>query len=113
MRFLVLLYEDERVWAGMDPDARAEVYRRHDAFSEAVTANGCTVVSGEALTSVDAATTVRRRGQDVTVTDGPFAETTEQLGGYYLLDAPDLDVVTELVRVLPEYTIEIRPTVEM
>ena len=47
------------------------------------------------------------------MTDGPFAETAEQLGGFYLVDAPDLDVVSELVRLLPEYTIEIRPTIEL
>ncbi|MBB2923314.1 YciI family protein [Cellulomonas cellasea] len=113
MRFLVLLYEDERAWAGLDADGRAEVFRQHDAFSAAVAAHGCTIAGGEGLASVDAATTIRRHGDDVTVTDGPFAETAEQLGGFYLIDAPDLDVVSELVRLLPEYTIEIRPTIEV
>ena len=59
------------------------------------------------------ATTVRRDGASITVTEGPFAETAEQLGGFYLLEAPDLDVVTGLVALLPPYTIEVRPVVQM
>ena len=59
------------------------------------------------------ATTLRRRGDDVTITDGPFAETAEQFGGFYLVDAPSLDEVIEAVRVLPEYTIEIRPVADL
>ena len=53
-------------------------------------------------------------GADRLVTDGPFAETVEQLGGYYLIDAPDLDTAVELAKLLPrEYAVEVRPTVEV
>jgi hypothetical protein len=49
----------------------------------------------------------------MTITDGPFAEVAEQIGGYYLLDAPDLDTVIELCRILPAYDIDIRPVLDM
>lgn len=105
----MLLYGSESDWDALDPRERDAALHRHDVFTAAVGARGCAIVAGEALASVDAATTLRRAGEDVTVTEGPFAETAEQLGGFYVLDAPDLDVVTDLVRELPEYTIEVRP----
>jgi hypothetical protein len=59
------------------------------------------------------ATTLRTRGGEMIVTDGPFAEAAEQIGGFYLLDAPDLDTVIELCRILPPYDIDIRPVLDM
>jgi hypothetical protein len=58
------------------------------------------------------ATTLRTRGSTLTVTDGPFAEAAEHIGGYYLIDAPDLDVVIELCRLLPAYDIDVRPVLD-
>lgn len=113
MKFLVLVYQDESIWANATPAEQDQYYREHDAFSEAVKRAPVTLLAGEALLSVTHATTLRRRGDQLAVTDGPFAETAEQLGGFYLLDAPDLDTVTELVRELPEYTLEIRPVADM
>ncbi|MCL3861777.1 YciI family protein [Actinotalea sp. K2] len=113
MRFVVLLYQEESVWAEASPQEQERLYAEHDAFAAAVTDRGCSLLAGEALTTVSTATTVRRRGDRLSVTEGPFAETTEQLGGFYLVDAPDLDVLTDLVRLLPEYTVEIRPVAEM
>ena len=113
MKFLVLMYQDERIWRDASPQEQEQYYAEHEAFSTAVPQAGCTLLGGEALAGVASATTVRRRGDEVAFTDGPFAETAEQLGGFYLLDAPNLDAVTELVRLLPEYTLEIRPVVEM
>lgn len=113
MRFVVLLYQDEAVWRDATPAEQAEYFTQHDAFSAAVPANGGAILGGEALVGVASATTVRRRGERVDVTEGPFAETTEQLGGFYLIEAPDLDAVTEWVRLLPEYTIEIRPVADL
>lgn len=113
MKFLVLIYQDERIWREATPEEQERYYAEHEAFTAAVPTAGCTLLAGEALTGVASATTVRRRGDQVTLTDGPFAETAEQLGGFYLLDAPDLDAVTELVRLLPEYTLEIRPVADM
>ena len=114
MRFVVLLHQDERVWAEATAEERAQYIREHDDFSAAAeAAPGVEILGGEALTSVRSATTVRRRGDRVTVSEGPYAETVEQLGGFYLVEAPDLDVLTELVTRLPEYTLEIRPVADV
>lgn len=113
MKFLVLIYQDEEIWRNATPAEQERYYAEHEAFAAAVPERGCTLLGGEALVGVASATTVRRRGTHVEVTEGPFAETTEQLGGFYLLEAPDLDAVTELVRLLPEYTLEIRPVADM
>ena len=58
------------------------------------------------------ATTLRTRSGEMTITDGPFAEAAEQIGGYYVLDAPDLDTVIDLCRILPAYDIDIRPVLD-
>lgn len=113
MKFVVLMYQDESVWANATPAEQDQYFREHEAFSEKVRRSACAVLGGEALVSVTNATTVRRRGDHLSVTDGPFAETAEQLGGFYVLEAPDLDAVTELVRALPEYTLEIRPVADV
>lgn len=113
MRFVVLMHQDESIWRDTSPEEQQQYFTEHDAFSAAVPEAGCTLVGGEALAGVAAATTVRRRGDQLAVTEGPFAETAEQLGGFYVIDAPDLDTVTDLVRLLPEYTIEIRPVMDM
>ena len=113
MKFVVLLYQDERIWHDATPQEQEQYLAEHEAFSTAVPQAGCSILGGEALVGVAAATTVRRRGDQVTFTDGPFAETAEQLGGFYLLEAPDLDAVTERVRLLPEYTVAIRPVADL
>ncbi|WP_182112394.1 MULTISPECIES: YciI family protein [unclassified Actinotalea] len=113
MKFLVLIYQDESVWRDATPAEQERYYAEHEAFSAAVPERGCTMLAGEALVGVASATTVRRRGEHVDISEGPFAETAEQLGGFYLLDAPDLDAVTDLCRLLPEYTLEIRPVADM
>lgn len=111
MRFVVLLHGDDKAWEQEDEAERAEKARRHEAFTAATRERG-QVLAGEELSAVAAATTVRRRDGQVTVSEGPFAETVEQLGGFYLLDVPDLDTVLDLVAMLPEDTIEIRPVVD-
>ncbi|MBD8078886.1 YciI family protein [Cellulosimicrobium arenosum] len=112
MRFVLLLHEDEQVWARAGATERADHVRRHDAFSEAVRARG-ELVGGEALSAVAAATTVRRDAESTTVTEGPYAETVEQLGGFYVVDLPDLDAVLEAVALLPPYSVEVRPVVDL
>ncbi|MBD5785323.1 hypothetical protein IF650_03940 [Cellulosimicrobium terreum] len=109
---MLLLHEDEQVWAGASATQRDEYGRRHDAFAAAVSERG-TIVAGEALSTVTAATTVRRRGDAVVVTEGPYAETVEQLGGFYVVDLPDLDAALEAVALLPPYSVEIRPVVDV
>lgn len=113
MRFAVLMYQDEAVWESATPGQQQEYLRRHGAFEDEARRRGCTVEAGEALRSVASATTVRRRGTDVRVTEGPFAETLEQLGGFYVVDAPDVDALAGLVATLPEYTVELRPVADL
>jgi hypothetical protein len=69
-------------------------------------------VGGDQLAGSAAATTIRHDGDQVSVTDGPYAETAEQLGGYYLIEAADLDEAIELARQVPEPIVEIRPIIE-
>ncbi|WP_125776375.1 YciI family protein [Antribacter gilvus] len=111
MRYLVLTAEKPGIWAAATEGVRQTYFDAHSAFSKAV-GERATMVAGEALAEPDAATTLRRTDGRVTFTDGPFAETEEQIGGFYLLDADNLDIVTDLCALLPaSYTIEIRPVV--
>jgi hypothetical protein len=113
MRYLVLLAQDEQVWAGLSDEARAAYLDAHEAFEKAA-AERVTIVAGEALHTVDDAVTMRHQGGTRVVTEGPFAETAEQIGAFYLLEAADIDVVLELCALLPhDYTLEIRPVADL
>jgi hypothetical protein len=114
VKYAVLIYQDERMWTEATAEERAAYHAAHTAFDEAVRSRA-KLLGGEALVGVASATTVRwDAGDHRTVTDGPFAETTEQLGGLYLVDAPDLDAMTELCGLLPhQYTLEVRPVADM
>ncbi len=107
----MLLAADEAVWPSLSEAEQEAEMTAHDAFDRAVRARG-SVVAGEALGEAATATTLRRLRGPVQVTDGPYAETVEQLGGFYLVDLPDLDQVTEVCTLLPDYyAVEIRPVV--
>jgi hypothetical protein len=114
MRYAVLLYQDERVWTEATAEQREAYHAAHKAFDEAARARA-EVYGGEALTSMMNATTLRHDTDgNRLVTDGPFAETIEQLGGFYLVEAPDLDTLTDLCDLLPHaYAIEMRPVADM
>ena len=110
MQYMLLLYEDETVF-GPDKSGPAmqEIRPRHLAL---VAELGSVRVSGAGLKSTSAATTVRTTGGVKTIHDGPFAETKEQLGGYYLIDVPDLDAAIAWARKVPlakDGAVEIRP----
>jgi hypothetical protein len=114
VKFLVLLAEADHFakWEGADDAHRERVYADFRAFSEAVQSRG-SIVAGDALDRPGTARTVQP-GADRVVTDGPFAETVEQVGGFYLIDVPDVEVAVELAALLPqEYTVEVRPTLEV
>ena len=86
---------------------------RFGAFDEACAdREGVQILSGEALASPDTMTVMRTRAGEVQLTDGPYAEAVEGLGGFYLIEAPDLDVLVELLGVLPDYDIQIVPAVD-
>jgi len=113
MRFLVMLYADETTQNSPgDPGWDAEM-AGYLAFDEIA---GHAVVAGEALLDSTTSRSIRHDGGVVRVTDGPFAETTEVLGGFYVLEAPTLDDVLEMVRHLPAVatgTAEVRPLAEL
>jgi hypothetical protein len=110
MEYALLIYGDEKVWAARDEDERRENGVRHGRFATMLAERGA-MLGGKELTLASAATTLRHEGDDVSVTDGPFAETTEVLGGFYLIEAADLDAAIALAKELPEGVVEIRPIV--
>ena len=114
MKFLVLMAEEDTWdrWNALSDGEQQEVFDRFTAFTKAVEERG-TVIAGEALDRPELARTVRP-GPDRPVTDGPFAETVEQMGGFWLVDLPDLDSAVAAARLLPEaYSVEVRPVVAM
>jgi hypothetical protein len=109
--FLVLLYGDEEPWLRATPEERDAMYAQHGKFAAGVFERGAAVAGGSELAHSSTATTVRRVGGDVVVTDGPFAETAEQLTGYYAIQAASASAVAELLDRLPGEVTEIRPTI--
>lgn len=111
MRFLVLLAEKDHFdnWDAADDARRDRTVGDYRAFARAVRQRGILVV-GDALHRPEEARTVQPDAGR-SVTDGPYAETVEQLGGFYLVDLPDLATAVECAALLPrEYTVEVRPT---
>ena len=116
MKYFVLLagFGELPAWDELTAEEQEAEMAKHVAFDEACAARpGVEILSEAPLGDGSMATTLRTRGGEMTITDGPFAEAAEQIGGYYLLDAPDLDTVIELCRILPAYDIDIRPVLDM
>jgi len=112
--FILLASEGETPWDELTPEGQEAELAKHMAFDEACAArDGVEIVGGEALGDGSSATTLRTSDGETTVTDGPFAEAAEQIGGYYVLEAPDLDTVIDLCKVLPPYDMDIRPVLEL
>ena len=109
MQYALLIYGDEKVWAARDEAEQQANHERHARFMAMLRERGAWV-GGEELAGTDSATTVRNTGR-VGVTDGPYAETAEQIGGFYLIEAPDLDAALDIARQLPEPIVEVRPVV--
>lgn len=115
MKYFVLLagYGDMPPWEDLTAEEQEAGMAAHGAFAEACASRDeVEMLGGEALGEGSMATTLRTRAGEMTITDGPFAEAAEQIGGYYLIDAPDLDTVIDLCRVLPAYDIDIRPVLD-
>lgn len=109
MQFLLLIYEDEMNWARMDEKAMQAGMEEYRAFGKEF---GSAIRGGNALQPTQTAKTVRVRGGKTAVTDGPFAETKEQLGGYYLVDAADEKEAAAIAAKIPGAkagSIEVRP----
>ena len=114
MRYLLTIYEDESNWATMSPEDGGRIMQRYGAFGDEAKAAGA-YEGGEGLQPTSTATTVRVRDGERLTTDGPFAETKEQLGGFYLLECKDLDEAIEWAARIPgakSGTIEVRPILE-
>ena len=105
--YLILIAEDENAYASAAPEVLQQVMDAHNRFSEQVAEKGGKIVEGRALQPTSTATTIRG---DV-VTDGPFAETKEAIGGYYLIEARDLDHALEIGKLCPARFggVEVRP----
>lgn len=95
--YAVLLPGDEATWEAADETTRAATYATHGRFAEALAARGLTVVGGAELAHSRETTVLRRRGEDVVRTEGPYAETAEQLTGFYLVAVPDEGDVDDLL----------------
>jgi hypothetical protein len=111
MRYICLIYEQESQWAKMSEAEKGVIYRDYYEFTDEIKASGH-YVAGDPLEPTHTATTVRVRNGKAQTTDGPFAETREQLGGYYLIDAKDLDEAVAIAARIPGArfgSIEVRP----
>lgn len=113
MQYILLIYGDETIDANATEEENQAVMNEYFAFSGEVRDRGL-FVAGEALHPTTAATTVRVRDGKTVTTDGPFAETREQLGGFYILNCKDLDEAIEMAAKIPgarHGSVEIRPIV--
>jgi hypothetical protein len=113
--YLLLIYDDERPWDSAPPEDGAKVMRAYYDFTEEADSAGV-VRHSAALQPSATATTVRVRNGDRLLTDGPFAETKEQLGGYYLVDCATLDEAIEWASRIPGAStgaIEVRPVMQI
>lgn len=111
MHYLLMIYTDEQIESSMSPAEQETYMGAYYAFTEEVR-NAGLLQGGEALHPTAMATTVRVRDGKISTTDGPFAETKEQLGGYYLLDCKDLDEAIAYAAKIPgaqHGSIEVRP----
>jgi hypothetical protein len=115
MKYLLLIYDNEAAMATTPQDKIAEIIAHYGQFTRSIIDSG-NYKGGEQLQPTAKATTVRIREGKRLVTDGPYAETKEQLGGFYMIDAPDLDEAIAIAARVPSAafgTVEVRPIVEM
>ncbi|MDQ3337360.1 MAG: YciI family protein [Myxococcota bacterium] len=113
MQYMLLIYSSEKAWQAMSEAESGQMFGEYMKFTQDIKASGH-YKAGDALQPVHTATTVRVRGGKTQSTDGPFAETRETLGGYYLIEAKDLDEATKIAARIPDArigdgSVEIRP----
>ena len=111
MKYLLLIYENEKAGEGASEAEQGKIYQEYMDYTKRIRKNG-NYVAGEALQPVATATTVRVKNGKTLTTDGPFAETREQLGGFYMVEAKDLDEAIKLAAGIPAVrtgSIEVRP----
>jgi hypothetical protein len=114
MRYLCLIYENEKAWESKPQSELEAIMGEYFAFTENIRSNG-KLVAGEALQPTQTATTVKVRNGKISTTDGPYAETKEQLGGFYLIDAKDLNDAIQVASKIPgarDGAVEVRPVID-
>jgi hypothetical protein len=116
VRYLLLIYDDEKAFADMAPEQRSQILGEYEKYSGWLIEKGW-LRAGDQLADTDQATTVRQTDGRVLATDGPFAETKEQLGGYYIVECANLDEAIEAAGKVPSVaiggSIEVRPLIDM
>ena len=114
MKYLCLIYDDETMWGKMPKEQADAIMGEYFAFTDGIKKSGH-YLGGEALQPTQTATTVRVRNGKISTTDGPFAETKEQLGGFYLIEARDLNDAIQVAARIPSArlgSVEVRPVVD-
>lgn len=114
MKYLLLIYNNEQSWNAITEGERQQIYGEYRKLREELLSSG-QFVTGSQLQPISTATSVRVRDGKELVTDGPFAETHEQLAGYFLVEAENLDEATSIAARIPSAktgTVEVRPLVE-
>ena len=114
MKYMLLIYHEEQAWNGLNEQERQKIYAEYGKFTQEIMASGHHLAGSE-LHPCSTATSVRVRDGKQLATDGPFAETKEQLGGYYLIEASNLDEAIGIAARIPSAqsgTIEVRPVAE-
>lgn len=110
MKYMLMLFGDEHQWDGMTDDQMGEVMQGHDDFSAWCEENNVSLLSGEEL---QPSGTAQSFAADGTITDGPYLEIKEQLGGFYVFEVESAQLAEEVARRCPNYgSVELRPVVE-
>jgi hypothetical protein len=115
MRYALLIYANEQEWTDQSEEESQAQFQEYMAFTKDIVDRGIQK-GGEALQTTSTATTVRVRDGQTLTTDGPFAETKEQLGGFYIVECKDLDEAIEVAARIPDVrkgSVEIRPIMEI
>jgi hypothetical protein len=111
VQYMLLIYGNQSQWDNLSDEERGQIFQAYGAFTKELQDSGA-MVAGDALQPTQTATTVRVQNDETLTTDGPFAETKEQLGGYYLIEADSLDEAIEWAAKIPgarHGSIEVRP----
>ena len=113
MKYMLLIYHNEQLWNSHTEAERQEIYGEYRQLRDELTSRG-QFLDGDQLEATTAANTVRLRESKPLITDGPFAETREQLGGFFLIEAKDMAEANQIAARIPsarEGSIEVRPVV--
>ena len=114
MKYMLLIYDEEQEWAALSKEEKQKIYGEYRQLMQELETKG-QHLGGDQLHPTTMATSIRVRNGSQMITDGPFAETREQLGGYFLIEAKDLDEANSIAARIPSArmgTVEVRPVVE-